>query len=112
MGKDAIGEEAVVADAVGVDVTAGAPLEGTGVGEESADGAGLALVASGRGDGEATGVAQPTTESESHRSARARYIGPTLCGAQSRVIAAELASSIGRLQGLTKRIPTISSSVR
>jgi hypothetical protein len=111
MGKDAIGAEAVVADAVGVDVTAGVPLEGTGVGEASLDGAGLALVASGRGVGEATGVAQPTTENERHRSARARYMGPTLRDAQSRV-AAEFASSIGRLHGLTKRIPTISSSVR
>jgi hypothetical protein len=67
MGKDTIGAEAVVADAVGVDVTAGAPLEG-----------------SGRGDGEATSAAQPTTESESHRIARARYMGPTLYDAQSR----------------------------
>jgi hypothetical protein len=94
MGKDAIGAEAGVADAVGVDVTAGAPLEGTGVGEASADGAGLVLVASGRGDGEATSAAQPTTESESQRSARARYMGPTLYDAQSGVTAAQVTAGI------------------
>jgi hypothetical protein len=94
MGIDPTRAKVVGGDAVGPGVTAGAPLDGTGVGEASADGAGLVLVASGRGDGEVTSAAQPTTESESHRSARARDMGPTLYDAQSGVIAAQVTAGI------------------